>query len=102
MNRLPEFFTFVPALLVNAVWGLLFMSLTASADVVEVRPALIENGDSLGIEYRSGTELVGRSTDAAPAGVELLLPDDGAVPVLFPTKTEREGSSSWDRRRSGR
>ena len=91
LNRLPEFFTFVPALLVNAAWGLLFMSLTASADVVEVRPALIANGDSLGIEYRSGTELVGRSTDAAPAGVELLLPNDGPVPVLFQKKTEREG-----------
>ena len=91
MNRLPEFFTFVPALLVNAAWGLLFMSLAASAEVVEVRPALIEKGDSLGIEYRSGTELIGRSADAAPAGVELLLPDAAWTPVRFPTKAERDG-----------
>jgi len=34
---------------------------------------------------------VGRSTDAAPAGVELRLPDDGSIPVLFQKKTEREG-----------
>ena len=73
------------------VWGLLFMSVTASAEVVDVRPVLTEKGDSLGVEYRSGTELVGRSTDAAPAGVELLLPDAGAAPVPFQTKTEREG-----------
>ena len=32
-----------------------------------------------------------RSTDAAPAGVQLLLPGAEAKPVVFRTKTEREG-----------
>lgn len=80
----------VPAFVVTAVWGVSSLCLTANGEVVEIRPALIEKGDSLGIEYRSGSELVGRSTDAAPAGVELLLPGAGATPVAFQTKTARE------------
>ena len=83
--------TRVPVLRAIPVWGLLFMSLTASAEVVDVRPVLIEKGGSLGVEYRSGTELVGRSTEAAPAGVELLLPNARSAPVSFQTKAEREG-----------
>ncbi len=63
----------------------------AWAGVVEVRPALVEKGGAMGIEYRSGDTLVARSADAAPAGVELLLPGAKAAPVQFHTKTEREG-----------
>ena len=43
------------------------------------------------VEYRAGETLVGRATDAAPAGVELLLPGAAAVPVRFPTYTKRGG-----------
>ena len=91
MIELRDILIHVPLLRAIPVWGLLFMSLTASAEVVDVRPVLIEKGGSLGVEYRSGTELVGRSTDAAPAGVELLLPDARSAPVPFQTKAEREG-----------
>lgn len=91
MNELADILTRVPVLRVIAVWGLFLMSLTASAEVVEVRPSLIEKGGSLGIEYRSGKELIGRSTGAAPAGVELLLPDAGWTPVTFQAKAERDG-----------
>jgi hypothetical protein len=58
-------------------------------DVVELRPALVEKGGVVGVEYRSRDTLVGRSTDTAPAGVELLLPGALAVPVQFRTKTKR-------------
>ena len=91
MYELRDILIHVPLLRAIPVWGLLFMSLTASAEVVDVRPVLIEKGGSLGVEYRSGTELVGRSTDAAPAGVELLGPDARSAPVPFQTKAEREG-----------
>jgi hypothetical protein len=63
----------------------------AQAEVVELRPTLVEKGTVVGVEYRSGEELIGRSTDAAPAGVELLLPGAPAVAVEFRTKTERDG-----------
>lgn len=63
----------------------------APAAVHELRPALIEQGDSLGVEYRSGAELIGRSADSAPAGVELLLPGTAPSPVRFQTKTQRDG-----------
>ena len=36
----------------------------------------------IGVEYRSGETLIGRSTSGAPAGVELLLPGTGAAPVV--------------------
>ena len=42
------------------------------------------------IEYWSGSTLVGRSTEAAPAGVELRLPDAKSVPVRFRTSTHRD------------
>ena len=73
---------------------LLFLSsvcATVRAEIVELRPALAEKDGVVRVEYRSGETLVGRSTDAAPAGVELLLPGAGAVPVQFRTRTEREG-----------
>ncbi len=91
LSRFAHLLACVPVFLVTAVWGVFSLCLTANGEVVEIRPALIEKGDSLGIEYRSGSELVGRSTDAAPAGVELLLPGASATPVAFQTKTAREG-----------
>lgn len=63
----------------------------AQAQVIELRPAAVEQGGVVGVEYRSGETLIARSTDAAPAGVELLLPGAKAVPVQFRTKMEREG-----------
>jgi hypothetical protein len=63
----------------------------AHAEIIELRPALVEKGGVVGVEYRSRDALVGRSTDAAPAGVELLLPGAAAVPVQFRTKTKRRG-----------
>jgi hypothetical protein len=45
----------------------------------------------VGVEYHSGPVRVSSSNDAAPAGVELLLPGAKAVPVEFRAKTEREG-----------
>jgi hypothetical protein len=67
------------------------LGLMAQAEVVELRATLVNKGGGIGVEYRSGDTLVGRSADAAPAGVELLLPGAVPVPVLFRTKTERDG-----------
>jgi hypothetical protein len=61
------------------------------AEVVPIRAALVEKGGIVGVEYRSGETLVARSTDAAPAGVELLLPGGKPAPVQFRAKTERDG-----------
>lgn len=66
-------------------WGI------ATADVVEVRPAFVERDGGVGIEYRSGEILVGRSTDAAPAGVELTLPGVPAVPLEFRRRSRSDG-----------
>ena len=73
-----------------AVLLLVELPFAADAEVVELRPALVEKDGVVGIEYRSGGTLVGRSTEAAPAGVELLLPGGKAAPVQFRTKTEHE------------
>lgn len=59
---------------------------------VELRAVAVERDGVIGIEYRSGDTLVGRSTVAAPAGVELLLPGAKPAPVQFRTKTVREGA----------
>lgn len=67
------------------------LSSVTRAEVVPVRVVLVEKGGVVGVEYHSGDRLVGRSTDAAPAGVELLLPGAKVAPVQFRTKTEREG-----------
>ncbi len=63
----------------------------AQAEAIELRPALVAKGGIVGVEYRSGDALIGRSTDAAPAGVEVLLPGAKAVPVQFRTQIERDG-----------
>lgn len=75
----------------GAILYLTFTCTASRAEVVELRPVLIDKGDIVGVEYRSGKALVGRSTDAAPAGVELLLPGRQTVPVQFRTKTEHGG-----------
>ena len=58
----------------------LAMGLSSQAEVVEVRPQFIKINGLVGVEYWSGKTLVGKSSDAAPAGVELLLP--GAMHLL--------------------
>ena len=73
------------ALLVNA------LALAAPAEVVELHPKLVEQDGSIGVEYYSGGTLAVRSTDAAPAGVQLLLPGAEVKPVVFRAKTERDG-----------
>ncbi len=77
-------FTFT-ALLINSFAPL------ARGQVVELRAALIETNHHIGVEYRSGGTLVGRSTEEAPAGVEILLPGVKAVPVEFHNKSVRDG-----------
>jgi len=69
----------------------LIPSLGARAEVVDLRPVLVGKDGAAGVEYWSGKARIGRSTDAAPAGVELLLPGATAVPVVFRRKSEREG-----------
>jgi hypothetical protein len=68
-----------------------FACIEAQAEVIELRPTVVEKGGIVSVEYRSGDALVGRSTDTAPAGVELLLPGATAVPVQFRARTERDG-----------
>ena len=75
-----------------AMSSLAMCSSAAQAEVIELRPLFTEKGGVVGVEYRSDGALVGRSTDAAPAGVELLLPGEPATPVKFHTKTERDGT----------
>jgi hypothetical protein len=70
---------------------LLVSSSAAWAEAVELRPVLVQNDGVFGVEYRSGLLRVGRSTAAAPAGVELLLPGAKAIPVVFRSKSERGG-----------
>lgn len=63
----------------------------AWAGTIEIRPVLVKNDGVIAVEYRCGERLVGRATEAAPAGVELLLPGAKTVAVTFRTATERDG-----------
>jgi hypothetical protein len=81
----------LPGWLLAGCCGLAFVSRPASADVVELRPALVERDGVIGLEYRSRAELVAPSSAAAPAGVELLRPGAAPVPVLFRQARDREG-----------
>ncbi len=79
-----------------ALSGAIFWALNSAVQAgetgsIELRPALVEKGGVMGVEYRSGKTLVGQTSDAAPAGVELLLPGASLAPVQFRTKTERNG-----------
>jgi hypothetical protein len=81
---MPRHFCFLSLCLV------LLPSFAARAEVVELRPVFVEKDGVVGLEYWSGRTLVGRSTDLAPAGVELLLPGAKAVPIVFRGNSERE------------
>ena len=71
--------------------ALLLSALAARAEVVEIRPALVERDGGIGIEYRSAGMLIGRAIESAPAGVEILLPGGRPAPVQFRTKNLRRG-----------
>ena len=73
-----------------AVW-LAVLSPAARAEVTPLRFVLVEKDGGVGVEYRSGDTLVGRSTAVAPAGVELLLPGASASPVHFRAHAEGDG-----------
>jgi hypothetical protein len=80
-------------LLPLAVASILFFTPAVRAEVVEIRPVVVREGDQVkggvGIEYRSGDTLVGRSTPAAPAGVAIKLPGGEWQPVSFHTQAEQ-------------
>jgi len=80
-------------LLPLAVASILFVTPATRADVVEIRPVVVREGDpassAIGIEYRSGDTLIARSTPAAPAGVALKLPGGEWQPVSFHTQAEQ-------------
>ena len=67
------------------------LAITGHAAEVGLRPALVTRAGHMGVEYRSGDLLVGRSTEVAPAGVELWLPGAAPVPVKFRTKAKQNG-----------
>jgi hypothetical protein len=56
-----------------------------------ITPRVVEHNGVLGVEYRSGDLLVGRSTESAPAGVQLRLPGKALVPVEFRSQRTDEG-----------
>jgi len=62
------------------------LALAAHAEIIDLRPALVEKDGSISVEYHSGGTLAARSTEAAPAGVQLLLPGAEAKPVTFRAK----------------
>ena len=71
---------------------ILIPSLAARAEVVELRPVLVGKDGAVGVGILVGQGFrVGRSTAAAPAGVELLLPGAKAVPVAFRRKWNLTG-----------
>ena len=64
--------------------------LALCAENVPLRAVTVEKDGAIGVEYRSADLLVGRSSEAAPAGVERLVPDgQGAKsePVRFHAKS---------------
>ena len=76
--------------LLNLAFGSGF--LPVRAQVVEIRPVVLEKDGGQRVEYWSGNLRVGRSTEAAPAGVQLRLPGAEWAPVRFQERTEREGT----------
>jgi len=61
------------------------------AAIVPVHAVAAEKDGVIAIEYRSGETLVGRSTEFAPAGVELRFPGGQTEPVRFHKKSEKDG-----------
>lgn len=76
------------AVLATFLW--LLGGASASAEVVEVRPVVIDRDGIIRVEYRSGETLVGRSSDAAPAGVQLLSPGSAIIPVYVWLRKETQ------------
>jgi len=78
--------------------GFLLMSPGARAAEVELRPAVRETSGFLAVEYHSGNTRVWQASTSAPAGVELRVPGDAVVPVLFRMRdlrgTERGSTTS--------
>jgi len=68
----------------------MLMSNPRPVDAAELQPSLSEANGVQRVECRLGDLLVARSTDAAPAGVELRLPGSEWTPVRFQTRTERD------------
>lgn len=61
---------------------------------LEVAPVVSEANGVWRVDYRSGTETLARSTDAAPAGVEVRFPGGIWEPLKFGSARNRE--SAWD------
>ena len=80
-------------LLPLAAASILFFTPAVRAEVVEIRPVVVREGDpakgGVGIEYRSGDTLVARSTPAAPAGIAIKLPGGEWQPVTFRTQADQ-------------
>jgi len=69
-----------------------FLGESARGDVVGIRPVLIAQDGIPRLEYRGGDQTVGRSTEAAPVGVELKLPGEKWVPLRFRSGIDRGGT----------
>jgi hypothetical protein len=67
------------------------LTLATHPELVDLRPTLVEKDGSIGVEYYSDGALVGPSTQAAPAGAQLLLP--GLLPDLG-----RANETGWGQR----
>ncbi len=72
--------------------SLCLTGLMAHAAGLELRAKLGESNGVSRIEYWSGSTLLGRSTEAAPAGVELRLADAQPMPVEFRTSRQQDGA----------
>lgn len=72
-------------------WLFVAFSKTAFAEVVELRPAVVEKDGVTGVEYRCGDELIARVSPSAPAGVRILRPGSEPVPVKFAKAAARDG-----------
>lgn len=74
--------------LLSLVWSVLESPLPAAG----LQPVVVEGDGAIRVEYRDGSETIGRSSAASPAGVELLLPGKEFAPVRFHTHSKREGA----------
>jgi Tol biopolymer transport system component len=75
------------SLFLSGMW----MGVPARAEEVRLRPVILEQDAGQRTEYWCGDEVVGRSTEDAPAGVQLKLPGGEWMPVRFQAQTIREG-----------
>jgi hypothetical protein len=63
------------------------------AEVVEIRPVIVEKEGLMGVEYWSRDVCIGRAPEFSPAGVELQLPGGVTVPISFRTQRETNGKT---------